>query len=463
VPACGFSYSFKIISIPEREWRKVWIRVVIIIDPPYGINGDRLYQHYNRDEKFVVDGYVEIPQFQYYMKNLIRKVKEKSEVMETGFKKRQIQNSFQKFRDYFSYVFTSDILTFPTFFDTLINFCEDDDVMKVITSQLKQIDISYDDWFKQLPSYQNGMVEFHLPTDETKRTALLYKICLKIHNKEIEVFHFSHSFDYSLNTGGSVRFFNTNILRPLIDSIGYKIDDISNTIKEDYRETAIIPFTVFNVYYDNKVTFGDKTEFKAEAAIGPKATIKKYENVGSPIEIGDNAKFGKETIVGHGSRIEKTEIHFNDDSKKYDVAPPNVSNIESVAKLLINKLGERGTIILDLITLIAWLFGIPIGFNSIINPPSNQFSKSTFIEYIPKYPEYAMLIVFLGFFSFFVFLLISEALHHYRTSKCQECGRDFALIEYKPRKRRDTDTFDAIHREETRFTECRYCHDKKKG
>lgn len=34
---------------------------LIITDPPYGINGDRLHQHYNRDEAFVVGGYVEVP------------------------------------------------------------------------------------------------------------------------------------------------------------------------------------------------------------------------------------------------------------------------------------------------------------------------------------------------------------------------------------------------------------------
>jgi len=38
---------------------------LVITDPPYGINGDKLHQHYNRDEKFVVDGYVEIPQEKY--------------------------------------------------------------------------------------------------------------------------------------------------------------------------------------------------------------------------------------------------------------------------------------------------------------------------------------------------------------------------------------------------------------
>lgn len=33
---------------------------LIVTDPPYGIEGDRLHRHYNRDERFVVDGYVEI-------------------------------------------------------------------------------------------------------------------------------------------------------------------------------------------------------------------------------------------------------------------------------------------------------------------------------------------------------------------------------------------------------------------
>ncbi len=33
---------------------------LIVTDPPYGIQGDRLDRHYNRDERFVDDGYVEI-------------------------------------------------------------------------------------------------------------------------------------------------------------------------------------------------------------------------------------------------------------------------------------------------------------------------------------------------------------------------------------------------------------------
>ncbi len=34
---------------------------LVLTDPPYGIGGDRLDRHYNRDERHVVDGYVEVP------------------------------------------------------------------------------------------------------------------------------------------------------------------------------------------------------------------------------------------------------------------------------------------------------------------------------------------------------------------------------------------------------------------
>jgi site-specific DNA-methyltransferase (adenine-specific) len=38
---------------------------LIVTDPPYGIGGDRLHQHYKRREDFVVDGYIEVPADEY--------------------------------------------------------------------------------------------------------------------------------------------------------------------------------------------------------------------------------------------------------------------------------------------------------------------------------------------------------------------------------------------------------------
>lgn len=47
---------------------------LIISDPPYGISGDKLDKHYNRNEKFVIDGYIEVSQKDYaeFSRNWIR-------------------------------------------------------------------------------------------------------------------------------------------------------------------------------------------------------------------------------------------------------------------------------------------------------------------------------------------------------------------------------------------------------
>jgi site-specific DNA-methyltransferase (adenine-specific) len=38
---------------------------LMVTDPPYGIGGDTLHKHYNRDETKVLDGYIEVPQGEY--------------------------------------------------------------------------------------------------------------------------------------------------------------------------------------------------------------------------------------------------------------------------------------------------------------------------------------------------------------------------------------------------------------
>lgn len=38
---------------------------LILTDPPYGIDGDKLHKHYNRKEEFAIEGYVEIPREEY--------------------------------------------------------------------------------------------------------------------------------------------------------------------------------------------------------------------------------------------------------------------------------------------------------------------------------------------------------------------------------------------------------------
>ncbi len=56
---------------------------LIITDPPYGIDGDKLHKHYNRNENNVIDGYVEVPNKEY--KNFsIEWIKEAERVLKPG-------------------------------------------------------------------------------------------------------------------------------------------------------------------------------------------------------------------------------------------------------------------------------------------------------------------------------------------------------------------------------------------
>lgn len=56
---------------------------LIISDPPYGIDGAHLDKHYNRDEGFVVEGYVEVPESEYADFSL-KWIKEAERIMKPG-------------------------------------------------------------------------------------------------------------------------------------------------------------------------------------------------------------------------------------------------------------------------------------------------------------------------------------------------------------------------------------------
>jgi site-specific DNA-methyltransferase (adenine-specific) len=56
---------------------------LIITDPPYGIDGDKLHKHYNRNEKNVLDGYVDIP-INEYEEFSLKWIKEAERVLKPG-------------------------------------------------------------------------------------------------------------------------------------------------------------------------------------------------------------------------------------------------------------------------------------------------------------------------------------------------------------------------------------------
>lgn len=159
-----------------------------------------------------------------------------------------------------------------------MHFCETDEVMRVISSQLLSFGITFEEWWEKSPRYPNGQKNFSLPLDEKTRTALLYKICLKIFKKDISVIGFVDKFFSETSINLLISWFNSSILRPLTRSISHQLDEISYNIQRNLEGKEDIPITVLYVYQDHSVNIGDSNIFSGDAAIGGGTKLEKKEN-----------------------------------------------------------------------------------------------------------------------------------------------------------------------------------------
>lgn len=369
--------------------------------------------------------------------------------MEKSFRQKQVELSFRRFRDFASDVFDSDFHTFDSRFDILVHHCENDEVMKIITSQLKEIDTNFQEWWERAQNTGGSMIgskQLSLPIDERKRDALMYQLILKIQNKKINFAQFCMDYFGETNYNAMIVAFNDGILRPLIRSIIYKLEEISDEITRVLSKQQDVPTRMFLVYQDYSVNVGDGNVISAEV-VGHKHD--------SSVNMGDGNVI-QEAAIGEGAKF----VKISEGEKQFNKAPGDIGLIETISKLLINHLGFWKTIFLDIIALLGGLFGIPIGLVSSFNIPSNSFTNAIPIGFLPRFPEYSSPILIGGFLSFIVFIIISDSIQYYRTSRCPNCGRDFALREYKPRKVHDVEAVDAVYRQEKRYKECRFCHDK---
>ena len=139
--------------------------------------------------------------------------------MQDKFDQKKVEISFRKFSDYASDLLSSDMNTFDTRFKIFLHHCETDEILKIITNQLKDIDVHIDEWWEkgnQTAGSMVGSARFDLPMGETERDALLYQFSLKVLGKEMGFKHFCMMFLGETNYNQMVYAFNEAIMNPLI-------------------------------------------------------------------------------------------------------------------------------------------------------------------------------------------------------------------------------------------------------
>lgn len=290
-------------------------------------------------------------------------------------------------------------------------FFESDGFFKEITTILSETDVPFDDWWNDERKWGNGFRKFELPRDELKKIAFLYQLCLKMYNKKLNWLSVQLEFFGSVNVNENIQSFNTHIMEPLSDYIYRSVTDQEVVTNKKIIEPPQVQPVIYQVQ-GNLIQQGDRS-----IAIGDRGEI-------SHIASGDGA------II----------VHHEESGKTYEVPLKDSSSLEKVAIFLINHLGEKKLIGVDIAAAIGSFF-------SIIGWLKNFFNAGViFFE--------------IGILFVLILILITKVIFFYRDAKCDKCGKDFAVFESAPRLRRDVESNGVIYRREERFYECRYCGNK---
>lgn len=152
---------------------------------------------------------------------------------------KRIERSFRRFRDYSGDLLNSNSKTFSNNINIFIDFFENDEIMRIISAQLKSNkNVDMDKWYSDFQKTGGSFIgskKYVLPTNEEDRISILYQFLLKIHSNEIDFHRFCLDACGETNFNKMVLAFNDAISRPLIRDLGYRLDEITETTDSDSR------------------------------------------------------------------------------------------------------------------------------------------------------------------------------------------------------------------------------------
>ena len=150
---------------------------------------------------------------------------------------KKIERSFRRYKDYSADLLNSSSKTFLNNLNIFINFCGNDEIMRIVSAQLKSNkNVDTNRWYSDFQKTGGSLIgskEYVLPTNEEDRISLLYQVLLKMHSDEIDFKRFCIDAYGKTNFNEMVWAFNDAISRPLIRDLGYRLDEIIETTNSD--------------------------------------------------------------------------------------------------------------------------------------------------------------------------------------------------------------------------------------
>ena len=146
-----------------------------------------------------------------------------------SYTKREVDRSFRKFNDLVEDLFSSPWQLWGDRLSHLMNHCEQDSVMRVVTEPLrtnKNVDVS--SWYEEASKTNTGMTGsayYELPINDDDKTSLLYQFMLLASLNRIDVTDFGESFFGAESPQEAVGQFNDQIVRLCTREVCYRLDE----------------------------------------------------------------------------------------------------------------------------------------------------------------------------------------------------------------------------------------------
>jgi hypothetical protein len=134
--------------------------------------------------------------------------------------------------------------SFENRLNIFLDFCSADEIFSVVHHQLITVaDVDFDQWFSEIQSTISSMAgsgNLIFPTDLEQRLSIMYQLLHYVRGGNIDYISFSVDF-FALGTGkitAYVRAFNEAITTPLVRELGYRLEDMLNSLPENTSSTV---------------------------------------------------------------------------------------------------------------------------------------------------------------------------------------------------------------------------------
>jgi len=161
-----------------------------------------------------------------------------------NFQAGKIRRSLRRFIDFAGDLSRADMNTFEDRLSLLMDYCQNDEVFRVIDQQLTSIEfVDFDAWYTDRKSTMGGMVgsgQLSFPTNLDERLSLMYQLLRKINSEEVNFLDFTNTFFAVVDSriDSHIYAFNEAIVEPLSRELGYRFEEIEESLPENQRDTV---------------------------------------------------------------------------------------------------------------------------------------------------------------------------------------------------------------------------------